>query len=415
MTQPYLLAFVGGNANGMLRWWTERIVDGFRRHGLDHRIIDLEQPDWRIRLGDILVAGNPTFCFSFQGFGMDLRLGGGNYWAQNGIPFLSYLGDNPYHSPSLHAAEGEGLYLLYGCEDFLETYRRYLHGRTYATMLRYGYPENPAANRTRWTRREHGVVFVKTGVDPAALRDGWAALPAQVRAILEAGADHILSGADATIAGTCAAAFGQMHIHWGDRKELFLFTCSTLDRYIRAVRAERMVLQLMRRDAVIIGDWSHLDTGGARARFRPSVPAHTLDALYAASKIVANTSPSVRRGMHERIMAGLFAKSAVLSDTTPFLDSMLADCPSYLGLDIDSADFADQVQTTLDAALRDPAMPEKVEASHVVARTLFSLDDFVDALFATIHLEEHRRTVAPWSFPPSDLQTLAAPALQRAA
>jgi len=400
---PYVLAFVGENANGILSWWTSRVMDGLARRGVAHHLIDLCAEDWNSQLIALLTNSRPSFCFSFQGFGMDIRTEAGNLWVQNQIPFVSYLGDNPCHAPSLHAAEGPGIYLLYGCADFLETYQLYMNGRAYAALVRTGYPVNPAAGRIPWAQREHGAVFVKTGINPAALRQAWEPLPAQTRTILAEAAEHLLGGADVTVADSCAAAFQRAHVHWGNQREIFLFACSSVDRYVRAVRAERMVRQLMRHDAFIVGDWPHLDRAGARARFVSPVRASSLDDLYARSRIVVNTLPSIRRGVHERIMAGMLAKAAVISDTTPFLDQALAGCPSFHGLDIDGAGFEDQLDHTLGAALADASMPGKVEQSFQVAERLFSMDAFVEEMFGTIALEHHRRSLGGWVFPPASL------------
>jgi hypothetical protein len=59
---------------------------------------------------------------------------------------------------------------------------------------------------------------------------------------------------------------------------------------------------------------------GSRARFAAPLAATALDELYADSRIVANTLPSMRYGSHERIMAGLLAKCTVVSESTPWLD-----------------------------------------------------------------------------------------------
>lgn len=398
--RDYVIAFVGDHANNILRWWTGKILDGLARHGLDHVLIDFTANDWRDQLADCMAGGNPLFVFAFQGFAMDVRLENENFWARNDIPFLAYLGDSPYHSPGLHAAEGPGLYLLYGCEDFLHTYRHILNGRAYATTLPYGYPENPAADLVPWAHRAHDLVFAKTGIDPARLRQGWAGLPAVTRAIIEDSAAHVLTGSDDTVTTTCAAAFDDRSIHWGERRELFLFVASTVDRYARAVRADRMVRALLHHDALIVGDWPHIDTAGARARFHAPVAADTLDALYADSRIVVNTSPTVRRGMHERIMAGLFAKAAVLSDTTPFLQRTLHGCPAFIGLDIDHADFPAAADHAVHATLGDDEMPARAAASAEFARSHFSFDDFILRLLDHVGIERHRRTLVAWSFPP---------------
>lgn len=401
MASPYVLAFVGENANGILRWWTEEILAGFARHGFGSRLIDLQGREWQRDLADTLGAGRPAFCFSFQGFGMDHRVGGQNFWSRNGIPFLTYLGDNPHHFPPLHAAEGAGLYLLYSCKDFLDTYRDILGGKTFARIIRYGYPENPMAERIAWRDRPVDVVFVKTAVDPARLEREWESLPAVTRTILYESAEEALAGSDRTVAAICAAAFERNLIHVGDRRELLLHACCAIDRYVRAVRAERMVRALLRHDVLIVGDWSHLDTSGARARFAPPLPAEDLDALYAEAKLVVNTSPSVRYGIHERIMGGLLAKSAVLSDITPFLRQTLAPCPAFLPVDIDAADFPCRLDAALSAALADPAMPDKTAVSLGEAKRMFSMDAFVAALLEHVQLERHRRTVLGWCFPPN--------------
>jgi len=400
MTQPYVLSFVGENANGILQWWTEQIHLAFQLHGLAQQIINLCEPGWHPRLDACLAQGKPEFCFSFQGMGCDLRLkNGDNFWSRNRIPFISYLGDNPYLAPGLHAAEGPGIYFLYGCADLLQVYRDFLRGQTYATTIRFGYPDNPHANTVRWQDRKHPVVFVKTGVDARAMRGEWKTLPAAVRAILEDAVAVVLTGADETIATICARVFADHKMHRGVRNELFLSTCSMVDRYVRAVWAERMVCALMKHDALIVGDWSHLDHSNARADFCGPRAAVALEELYADTQILVNTKAGVRFGMHERVMAGFLAKSAVVSDSTPFMQKTLKDCPAFFGVDIDAQTFADELDYALTSCLGDPASAERVEASHAVARELFSFDKFIQQLLDFVELEKYRQVVEIWSFP----------------
>ncbi len=408
MAQPYVLAFVGENANGILMWWTEEILAAFARRGLPSRLINLCEDDSRTQLADALVHGNPEFCFSFQGFGMDFCLNGENFWSLNSIPFFTYLGDSPYQRPCLHAAQGPGLYMLYGCEDFLQVYRQHLNGCSYATVLHYGYPTNPAAHRTAWTQRQHDIVFVKTAVDPASVRMEWSDQPPPLRALLHEAAERVLTGVDETIADVCAQAFADRLIHFGAQQELFLSACSAVDRYVRAVRAERMVRALLPHNAVIVGDWSYLDRPGARARFWAPMAATRLDSLYADSRIVVSTSPSVRHGMHERVMAGLLAKAFVLSDTSPYLRATLRDCPGFLGCNIDQPSFPAEVDCAVQTCLSDPQSPERIEVSFQAAAKLFSFDRFIDQFFDHVAIEKHRQGLTAWAFPSTTRRRAAA-------
>jgi hypothetical protein len=116
---------------------------------------------------------------------------------------------------------------------------------------------------------------------------------------------------------------------------------------------------------------------------------------------VVNTSPSVRRGMHERIMAGLLARAAVLSDTTPYLDRTLAGAPAFLGVDIDAPDCAAAAAERLRQAWADPDMPDKAAASEAFARQAFGFEPFLDRLLAHVGIERHRREIGFFAFPPA--------------
>ena len=82
---PYVLAFVGENENGILRWRTEMILKAFASRGLSYKLIDLKSEGWREDLKNALAPGKPKFCFSFQGMGMALTIANGeNIWTRIG-------------------------------------------------------------------------------------------------------------------------------------------------------------------------------------------------------------------------------------------------------------------------------------------------------------------------------------------
>lgn len=397
MSAPYVLGFVGENANGILFWWTEKILQNFARFNLEYKIVDLQKPDAAQTMMQIISQHRPAFCFSFQGMGMAIKdETGQNLWSRNKVPFLTYLGDSPYHAPQLHGAEGEGLYLLYSCLDFFEVYKEGMHGRTFAGLIDYNYPFDPQVENPDWSTRPIKLLYAKTPSRLEKMHEEFDSFPRLIREAAYESAQQALKGPDQTIFQICRDVLERQNVYMGKHREVLLHLCSKVDFYVRAVHAERMVKALLPHDAIIVGDWTHLSQPSTRARIVAPVPAEQLNALYSQTQVVVNSLPSVRHGIHERVMAGLLSQSAVISDTTPFLSSLLAGCPAFAGVNIDSVDFSDQFDTACTVIFADPDIRDKINCSAVEARRLFSLDTFVNTLMEYIVLECHRRNVAGW-------------------
>jgi hypothetical protein len=388
------IAFVGQNANGILAWWTKSIADRMAMYDVSVQIIDLLQEGWAAQLDAKLKQGRPDFCFSFQGIGMNLNIEAGNLWANLKVPFISSMGDAPYYSPGLHRAVGAGLFHLYTCHDFYDFYRRFLNGKNFATVLPFGYPSNPHANDTPWQQRDLELVFVKTGIDPEAVRAPWGGLPKMIREVLEDASAAALTGKQETIGQIVANVYAARQIHFGERLALFLRSCQHVDAYVRAVRADRMARQVMRHGGHIFGDWPHLDKANTKAVFHGTLPARDLDKLYARSRILVNTAPCTQAGIHERILAAFQAKAFILADGSPFLDETLGDYPSFKSVPIESAEFADAVDSRLaeirQASSDDTAIQAMLDSVKTRADAAFGLDKFINAMleFILLHRSE---------------------------
>lgn len=397
---PYVLGFVGENANGILRWGTEIILAAFEKYGMSHQLIDLQNPEWVQHLNASLSIAKPTLCFSFQSIGTDIQVDHHcNIWSRLEVPFLTHNNDNPYHCPRLHRAESPFIYRLFGAEDLRQTYVRYFKGRGYAALLDCGYPANPLMDRTAWAQRTHNLVYVKTGVDASALRKKWASFPAKIREILEEVREQAIQGSNETIADLCEQSFRNRNIDWGERIEFFFSVCSMVDFYVRALQAEKMVRALLPHDALIVGNWSHLDCSGARARIVDPIPATELDALYADSRVLLNTLPTTRYGLHERILAGFYAKASVISDSTPYLDERLKGFPSFTSVKIHEENFPEALAQSIQANLQDAEGDEKRRISAAEVEVQFSTETFVRGLVDCLALEHYRHMHEPWGLP----------------
>lgn len=394
MTNLSAIAFVGQNANGILAWWTQCIADRMAMYGISIETIDVLQEGWPSKLDALLKQKRPDFCFSFQGIGMGFSIDSGNLWSSLKIPFISSMGDAPYYSPSLHRTSGAGLYHLYTSHDFYSFYCDFFKGKNLAAVLSFGYPQNPHANDVAWQRRDLELVFVKSGVNPEAVRAPWAELPKLIHEILEEASASALAGQTATIGQIVANAYTARQIHFGDRLALFLRSCQHVDSYVRAVRADRMARQVMRHGGHIFGDWPHLDKANTKAVFHGTLPARDLNRLYARSRTLVNTAPCTQTGVHERILAAFQAKAFILADGSPYLDEKLADYASFKSVPIESAEFADAVDSRLVEIRQtssDPAATQAMlDSVQVKAEASFGLDQFITAMleFLLLHRTE---------------------------
>ncbi|MCA3365445.1 MAG: hypothetical protein INF79_07490 [Roseomonas sp.] len=392
MTSLSAIAFVGQNANGILAWWTQCIADRMARFGISVEIIDLLQEGWPAKLNARLGQGRPDFCFSFQGIGMNLAIESGNLWTSLKVPFISSMGDAPYYAPTLHRGAGEGLFNLYACHDFYDFYVRFFKGKNFATVLPFGYPTNPHANDTAWQQRDLELVFVKTGVNPEAIREPWGGLPKMMRDVLEEAAAVALSGQQETIGQIVANAYASRQIHFGERLALFLRSCQHVDAYVRAVRADRMARQVMRHGGHLFGDWPHLDKTNTRAVFHGALPARELNKLYARSRILVNTAPCTLMGIHERILAAFQAKAFMLADGSPFLEAVLGDYPSFRPVPMEAAEFADafdsRVSEIRETGKDHRATSDMLKNVQQKAEDAFGLDRFISAMLEFVLLNK---------------------------
>jgi hypothetical protein len=133
------------------------------------------------------------------------------------------------------------------------------------------------------------------------------------------------------------------------------------------------------------------------------VPAHTFIATWLAVTHAEGTGmdiqvsgENVRYGEHERIMAGLLAGCAVISDSTPHLDRTLERFPVFRGIAT-----GDEIDHAITSLLTDPAIEDTLTASLALAREMFSLENFVNEVLSLLELERYRRTdLNWWAFPP---------------
>ena len=397
------LALVGENANGILTWATSTVANRAKLYGVSMTLIHLAEEDWPAKLNACLASGRPSFCFAFQGFGMKLRVEAGNIWTSLNVPFISLMGDAPFHSPALHAEVGPGLFHLYTSEDFQQVYRDIMKGRNFSAVFGGFYPPNPLADQTPWHDRDLEIVYVKTGVDPEALRAKWTALPNKIRGVVEDACAVALAGQKKPIGQIVVDSFAAGTMHFGENQTLLLRACSEVDFYVRAVRAERMLREVMRHGGHIFGDWPHIDKVNTRARFHGTIPAEKLEQLYSRSRILMNVLPCTMNFVHERIIAALMSEAFSISDGTDFVKQTLMNYPSFRSVSIDSPALSDELDLHI-SELRKLGSDQKNELQNMLrqsrlrAENEFSLDRLIGEILELASMFQLENNSPFWSF-----------------
>lgn len=398
------IAFTGQSANGILSWLTDAFVARAKMQGISVTVIDLLRQDFAQKLNTSLGQGRPSFCFSFQGFGMGLSVESGNIWNALKIPFFSVMGDAPFHSPGLHGNIGRTLCHLYACEDFQEVYRNVMKGRNFSMVTNSFYPSNPFADRLTWRERDLEIVYVKTGVDPGVIRATWAEYPKIMRDAIEDAAATALVHQEKSIGQIVADRFSACGVYFGERLALYLRSCSTVDFYVRAVRAERMLHEVMRHGGHIFGDWPHVDKTNTRAKFHGSIPAAELDQLYARSRILVNISPCTLNFVHERILAAFMGKAFMISDGSAFVNKTLEAYQTFMPIPINSSDLPDSFDARISEIRRmsvssDYDLVKTLENSRRLAEEEFGVDRFIEEIVDLVVLHTIEEKSSFWKYP----------------
>ncbi|MCA3358807.1 MAG: hypothetical protein ING02_12485 [Roseomonas sp.] len=402
MTSHHAVAFVGQNANGILSWLTDTLAERAKLLDITLTKIDLLENNWPAKLNAVLSKGQPLFCFGYQGFGMGLELDSGNLWSSLKVPFISLMGDAPFYSPQLHSTVGPGFFHVYASEDFQNVYHEFMRGQNFSVVYKGFYPPNPYAEQILWQDRDLEIVYVKTGVDPRQLLRGWDIFPARLRAAVEDAAKSALSGQTKTIAQLVAHACRDHNIDFGARTTLFLRMCTEVDKYVRAVRAERMLHEVMRHGGHIFGDWPHIEKTNTRARFHGTVSAEKLHEIYGRSKMLVNVSPCTLKYVHERVVAAFLSKCFSISDGTAFMTQELAAYPNFRSVDIDSPELSDQLDGRI-GEVRYLASNAGLELSNMLdeskrrAEYEFGVDQFLNEIINLVSIYRLEQESSFWS------------------
>jgi hypothetical protein len=324
---PLVLSLIGQNANGALATATQATSLFWQSYGYASAVIDLHHPDSSQQILQQVRTRRPAFVTSLAGIGASLSHQGVNLWDILQLPFLSMLFDHPCYLPERHKINSRYVANCYYCHDFYQVQRQHIQSQQACFQLSPDFPGHSAGRTTAWAERDIPLLFAKSGGASQALLAGWHAnLPKPLTDFLLDCAALLQTDRRQLITTQVQAALPNLPPDVQQTPDIFWKITRTLDTYIRRWRAEQLVEWIKHiPGTVIIGDdWKHIDRHGAAATFLPAMPAADLWELYPRAKVVANSNPYFRHGVHERVVTALRSGAAVLTDANDFSDTHLA-------------------------------------------------------------------------------------------
>ncbi|MBO1327378.1 hypothetical protein OQ496_00915 [Acetobacter suratthaniensis] len=329
-----IVSFVGENENGILRQLSHDLMKQLEPAGFSGHVIDLGNPDWIQQFSPLLQKGIYV-ALGHAGIGAGLEINGQSLWDAVKVPFVSIMADPPSAVPQNHSVKSRYVANAYIFEEWLRFQQRFIRSTQFSTLVGCpGVVSNPLCDQTAWRDRSQRMVFVKTGDDPERRRTKWQDLPPRWRRVLEDASASAVTRQTGDITDIFVAACDAHHVQTQSRQEIFYFLFQECDLYVRSYRANELVKALLALPVDIYGrGWDHLRDQATKARFHTAIDAARLDALYADTQFLLNTSPNVASGIHERVACGLAARCCVVSDRNEFSENNLKELPVFHGFD----------------------------------------------------------------------------------
>lgn len=339
-TPMNVVAFVGENENGILKWSSQDLIDTMAPYGVIGHVINMLDDNWQKKFEFLLNEGM-LFSFGIAGIGAGLKLGGQIIWDAIKTPFISILADSPCYLPLNHRVPASFVANGYMFDDWLKFQRKLIKSPQISSLLPLGTGANPMRDNVTWSDRQHRMVFVKTSSAPETHQTQWKTLPKRFRAVLEDAASAALRQGVGDITDIFLQCLDHHNLYLEQRPEVLFGLMCYVDRYVRDYRSTAMVKGLLNLPVDIIGrGWDYMATPGSRARFYAPIDATLLPTLYANTQFLLNTMPNVSTRTHERVLSGFAAKCCVVTNENDDMRTRFGPLPSYFGVDTEAANLS---------------------------------------------------------------------------
>ena len=343
-----VIGITAQNENQALEMGSTSMGDSLIARGYRHRIIDMFQPSGGRDLMSALGEGDLAFAYGFAGVGSRLELSSGaNIWTEMRVPFLCLWYDHPCYNYQQHIVDSPFVGHCYHVQDHLDARKKYLPAsESYAALLAPLADVTDFAASRPVSLRPHQLLYSKTAYDPKLLSERWRVHPAALQELIWSLVEMAVVNRDLDLADATAALF----LKYGEsptNARLLMGVVQEVDNYVRAWRGDKLGRALLKFPVHIMGrGWDYLKDEHHRAKFLQPQSAHKYYETVLEHKVVANSSPIWRDGIHERVYTGMSLASVVLTDHTVRSQKLLSDVPNYVGFE-----WSECIEDAVDLAL----------------------------------------------------------------
>ncbi len=158
--------------------------------------------------------------------------------------------------------------------------------------------------------------------------------PKAVQEVLWGMVDLALKDRNLDLCGAAVRLFGE-HQLVITNYDLFMGVVQEVDAYVRAWRCDRLARALIMHPSHIVRGWDYLKDDTRGAEFFPPVDFNVYSHMVPEYRVVANSNPLWRDGIHERSLSAIAYGAIALTDRTVKADTILKDMINYRGFEWD--------------------------------------------------------------------------------
>lgn len=328
-----MILYKGQSQYGALRIHIDQLADAFKILGYEPIVIDLLESDAITKIEKVLTEGC-LFAFSFNGMGIDLKVGEESVYDIVNIPYIAALVDHPhYHISRLNTKMNN---LIVTCLDrshlrFLSYYFEPNHMKVKAFLLPGGNIKEKLFDEDIDTfLKDRNIPLLFTGTFRGVPQKTWNNIPITLEKILDDVCDYTLSKDYIPTEKAFDYVLKQRNLEFGEdhEKRIRVYCLQTVGRYIEGYRRFKCIETLGNAGIPIEiygNGWEALASKWKSLKYyNPGTVNETLG-LLRKSRICLNTNNNFVDGGHERVFNAMINGTVVITDSSLYYNEEFTD------------------------------------------------------------------------------------------